>query len=95
MRKVTVNRPQKAKLPFTKGKILIDGSECEVVKAGKTATFEIPDGNHDIQLVFSSVPPVNSNVLRIDSSDGDTSFEINITVPLKNEDPTYAELTKK
>jgi len=93
MRKVTVNRPQKAKLPFSKGKILIDGNEHAIVKAGKTAAFEIPDGNHDIQVVFKAVPPVTSNVLRIDSSDGDMSFEVKITVPLKSEE-TYAELTK-
>ena len=94
MRKVTVNRPQKAKLPFSKGKILIDGNECELVKAGKSATFEIPDGDHEIQVTFKAVPPVNSNVLRIESADGDTSFEITITVPLRNEETT-AELTKK
>ena len=94
MRKVTVSRPQKAQLPFSKGKILIDGSEREIVKAGKSVTFEIPDGNHDIQLVFKAVPPVSSNVLRIESTDGDTSFEVNITVPLKSEETT-AELTKK
>ena len=76
------------------GKILIDGSECEIVKAGKTATFEIPDGSHDIQVIFGAVPPVNSNVLRIEQSDGDMAFEVKIKVPLKNSDPTYAELTK-
>jgi len=95
MRKVTVNRPQKLKFPFTKGKILLDGTERETVKAGKTAMFEIPDGDHDIQLVFASIPPVESDILRIDSSDGDTSFEIKISVPLNNENSTYAELTKK
>ena len=94
MRKVTVNRPQKVKLPFTKGKIMLGGNEVEVVKAGKTTTFEIPDGNHDIQIVFAAMPPVNSNVLRIDSTDGDTTFEINIIVPLKSDDTT-AVLTKK
>ena len=94
MRKVTVNRPQKIVLPFSKGKILIDGNELGIVKAGKSATFEIPDGNHDIQLVFKAIPPVNSNVIRIDSSEGDTSFEVKITVPINN-DETYAELTKK
>ena len=94
MRKITVSRPQKIQLPFSKGKILIDNNECEVVKAGKTAVFEVADGEHDIQVVFSAAPPVNSNVLRIEESDGDTAFEIKIVVPLKNE-PTYAELTKK
>ena len=94
MRKVTVDRPQKVQLLFTKGKILIDNNECEVVKAGKTAVFEIPDGGHDIQVVFAALPPVNSNVLRIEESDGDTAFEIKIVVPAKSE-PTYAELTKK
>ena len=94
MRKVTVNRPQKAKLPFSKGKVLLDGNEVGIVKAGKSVTFEIPDGNHDIQLVFKAIPPVNSNVLRIDSSDGDTNIDINIIVPLNSEDTT-AELTKK
>ena len=94
MRKVTVSRPQKIKLPFSKGKILLNGNECEIVKAGKTTTFEIPDGNHNIQVVFAAIPPVNSNILRIDSSDGDTSLEIKITVPLNNAE-TYAELIKK
>ena len=94
MRKITVSRPQKIQMPFTKGKILIDGNECEIVKAGKTATFEIPDGGHDIQVIFAAVPPVNSNVLRIEQSDGDTALEVKIKVPLKN-DPTYAELTRK
>ena len=94
MRKVTVIRPQKLQLPFSKGKILIDNNECETVKAGKTAEFEIPDGGHDIQVIFDAAPPVNSNLLRIEQSDGDTVFEVKIVVPLKN-DPTYAELTKK
>jgi len=95
MRKVTVNRPQKVKLPFTKGKILLDGTERETVKAGKTVTFEISDGNHDIQVVFAAIPPVTSNILHIEVSDGDTIFEINIIVPLNNAAPTSAELTKK
>ena len=95
MRKATVNRPQKAVFPFTKGKILIDGSECEVVKAGKSATFEIPDGTHSIQVVFAGVPPTESNFLQISASDGDTSFEVKIKVPLSNMDSTTAELTKK
>jgi hypothetical protein len=95
MRKITVNRPQKIQLPFSKGRILIDGSEREVVKAGKTATFEIPDGNHDIQVIFAAQPPVNSNVLHIEQSDGDMVFEVKIKVPLSNNDPTYAELTKQ
>ena len=94
MRKVTVARPQRIQLPFSKGKILIDDKECETVKAGKTTAFEIPDGGHDIQVVFAAVPPVNSNVLRIEQSDGDVEFEVKIVVPLKN-DTTYAELTRK
>ena len=94
MRKVTVNRPQKVKLPFSKGRILLNDNEIGVVMAGKTATFDIPDGNHDIQLVFSAIPPVNSNVLRIDASDGDTSFEVTITVPFNSEETT-AELVRK
>jgi len=95
MRKVSVNRPQKIKFPFMKGKILINGVECETVKAGKTAVFDVPDGNHDIQVTFPSVPPTASNVLRIDSLDGDTNFEIKIKVPISGNDPTLAELTKK
>ena len=95
MRKITVIRPQKIQFLFTKGKILIDNSECAIVKAGKTAVFDIPDGSHDIQVIFATLPPVNSNILRIEPSDGDTSFEVKIKVPLKNTDPTYAELTKK
>ena len=94
MRKVTVSRPQKIQLPFSKGTILIDSKECESVKAGKTVTFEIPDGNHTIHMIFKAAPPVSSNELLIAASDGDTSFEVKIVVPLKN-DPTYAELTKK
>jgi hypothetical protein len=94
MRKITIARPQKIQFPLIKGKILIDGIECETVKAGKTITFEIPDGRHDLQVVFSAVPPVNSNVIHIEQSDGDAAFEIKIVVPLKN-DETYAELTRK
>ena len=95
MRKITVARPQKIQFPFTKGKILIGGNECEAVKAGKTVVFEIPDGDHDIQVVFAAIPPVNSNVLRIEATDGDAAFEVKIIVPLKNTDPTYAELIRK
>jgi len=95
MRKITVSRPQRIQLPFSKGKILIDGNECGIVKAGKTAELEIPDGGHDIQVVFAAVPPINSNVLRIEETDGGTSFEVKIKVPLKNTDPTYAELIRK
>ena len=95
MRKITVTRPQKIQLPFTKGKILIDGNECEMVKAGKTAVLDVSDGAHDIQVIFASLPPVNSNVLHIEQSDGDTAFEIKIKVPVKNTDPAYAELTRK
>ena len=94
MRKITVARPQKIQLPFSKGKILIDNKECEIVKAGKTVEFEIPDGGHDIQVVFAALPPVNSNVLRIEPSDGDVTFEVKIIVPVKS-DSTYAELTRK
>ena len=94
MRKVTVKRPQRFKLLFSKGKILISGNELGIVKAGKTVTLDIPDGNHDIQLVFAAIPPVESNVLHIDSSDGDTSFEVDIKVPINN-DETTAELTRK
>ena len=94
MRKVTVNRPQKVQFPFTKGKILIDGVEGEAVKAGKSVTFEVPDGNHRIQVVFASIPPTESNLLQVDASDGDTSFEVKIKVPFGNNDSTTAELTK-
>ena len=94
MRKVTVSRPQKAVFAFTKGKIMIDGVERETVKAGKAATFEIPDGNHRIQVVFAGIPPTESDLLQIDASDGDTSFEVKIKVPLSNTDSTTAELIK-
>ena len=94
MRKVTVNRPQKMKLPFSKGKILLNNNEHEIVKAGKTVTFEIPDGYHDIQVVFAAVPPVTSNALRIDTMDGDTIFEVKINVPLNADLPTEAVLTR-
>lgn len=94
MRKVTIERPQKLVLPFSKGKILIDNNECGIVKAGKTTVLEIPDGSHDIQIIFSAVPPVNSNVLNIAETDGDATFEVKIIVPLKNEE-TYAEITRK
>ena len=94
MRKVTVSRPQKAVFPFIKGKIFIDGNECETVKAGKTTTFEIPDGYHSIYVVLKGVPPTESNSLQINASDGDASFEIKIKVPLSNMNPTTAELTK-
>ena len=94
MRKVTVNRPQKIKLPFTKGRILVDNNENAIVKAGKTVTFEVSDGYHDIQVVFAAIPPVNSNVLRIDTTDGDTNYEVKINVPLSANDPTEAVLTK-
>ena len=90
MRKVTVSRPQRFKLLFSKGKILLDGNECEIVKAGKTAVFEIPDGNHDIQVVFAAVPPVYSDLLRIDSADGDTNIKVEIQVPLQGGETTAA-----
>ena len=95
MRKVTVSRPQKAVFAFTKGKILVDNSEREIVKAGKSATVDIPDGTHTIQVVFAGLPPTESNFLPISASDGDTSFEVKIKVPLSNMDSTTAELTKK
>ena len=95
VRKVTVARPQRIQLPFSKGKILIDDNECEVVKAGKTVVFEISDDSHDIQIIFAGLPPVASNVFHIEQSDGDLTFEVKIKVPLNNADPTYAELTKK
>ena len=94
MRKVSVARPQKMQLPFSKGKILVDDQECETVKAGKTATFEIPDGIHAIQVIFAAAPPENSNVLHIEASDGDLALEVKIKVPLSGGD-TIAELTKK
>ena len=94
MRKVTVSRPQKAVFALIKGKILIDGSEREIVKAGKSTTFEIPDGNHSIQVVFKGIPPTESNFLHITAPDGDVSLEVKIKVPLSNMDSTTAELTK-
>ena len=94
MRKITLSRPQRILLPFIKGKILIDDNECGTVKAGKTEKFEIADGMHAVQVIFAALPPVNSNVLYIEDSDGDTEFEIKITVPFKSE-PIYAELIKK
>ena len=94
MRKITLSRPQRLQLPFSKGKILIDGSEGEIVKAGKTVVFEIPDGVHDIQVIFAALPPINSNTLHIEQSDGDMALEVKIKVPLKSTDPTYAELAR-
>ena len=95
MRKVTIARPQKIQFPFIKGKILIDGKECEVVKAGKTAEIQISDGSHDVQVTFASIPPTNSNPIYIDEADGDLELVVNIKVPLKSNDTAYAELTKK
>ncbi|MDL2218240.1 hypothetical protein LJC27_06235 [Christensenellaceae bacterium OttesenSCG-928-M15] len=94
MRKVTVHRPQKMQFPLMKGKILIDGSECAQVKAGKEVAFEIPDGAHGIQVHFASVPPTQSNILPISELDGELIFEVKIIVPLKGGETT-AELTKK
>ena len=94
MRKVTVNRPQKFPFPFTKGKILIDGAEFEAPKAGKAVTFEVPDGNHCIQVIFASIPPTGSNELMIEASDGDTAFEVRVKVPVGSYEGTTAELTK-
>jgi len=95
MRKVTLVRPQKMQFLFTKGKVLLDGSECAVVKAGKSVEFEIPDGSHSIQVHFPVLPPISSNTLFIEQTDGDSVFEVKINVPLKNTDSTTAELTKK
>jgi len=95
MRNVTVNRPQKFPFPFTKGKILIDDAEHEAApKAGKSVTFEVPDGNHCIQVVFASIPPTESNELTIEASDGDTAFEVRVKVPVGSYEGTTAELTK-
>ena len=94
MRKVTVNRPQKIQFVFTKGKVHLDGSECAVVKAGGTATFEVPDGDHQVQVKFASIPPVDSNVVLVEAGDGDVNIEVKIIVPLKS-GPTQVELTKK
>ena len=94
MRKITVSRPQKLQFMFTKGKVLIDGIEREIVKAGKSAVLEIEDGSHRIQVIFASLPAVESNELTINPSDGDVAFEVKIKVPLKNTDPTTAELAK-
>ena len=95
MRKITISRPQKGVLPFSKGKIMIDNVENEIIKAGKTAVVEVPDGHHDLQIVFAALPPVNSNVVYIEETDGDIDFEVKITVPLSNQTYTYAELTRK
>ena len=92
MRKITLSRPQKVLLPFSKGKIIVNGNECAVVKAGKTVVFEVPDDARDIQVIFAGLPPTNSNVLFINQIEGDISLEVKITVPLSNEVPTYAEL---
>ena len=94
MRKITLSRPQKIPLPFSKGKILIDGCEREIVKAGKTVEFEVSDGHHDIQVIFSAIPPVNSNVIHFEELGGDLAFEVKVTVPLHGGD-TYAELKIK
>ena len=104
MRKLTVIRPQRIHFPFTKGKILIDGQEREVVKAGKTVSVEVADGYHDLQVTFASIPPTYSNVVPIEPTDGDLTFEVKIVVTpgsIPNDDgegthtPTYATLTKK
>lgn len=94
MRSITVCRPQKMQFPLMKGKILIDGNECAQIKAGKEISFEIPDGVHDIQVIFASAPPTQSNILPIAESDGELGFEVKILVPLKGGETT-AELTRK
>ena len=94
MKKITVSRPQKIQMPFSKGKILIDGEEREVVKAGKTVTFEVSDEPHEVKVIIAAMPPLESNALYIEQTDGDTALEIKIKVPLKSSDPTVAELTK-
>ena len=102
MRKITVSRPQ-LHFPFIKGKILIDGSEREIIKARKTVTLEIADGYHDIQITFASIPPTHSNVVPIEPTDGDLTFEVKIVVTPSSSPnmdgesthtPTYAKLTR-
>jgi hypothetical protein len=94
MRKVTVSRPQRIQLPFSKGLVLVGGKELAQVKGGGTAAFDIPDGAQDIQVTFKAVPPVQSNILQISESDGNLSLEVKIIVPINGGDTT-AELTKK
>lgn len=94
MRKATLSRPQKMQFPLIKGNICLDGSDCAQVKAGKEVTFEIPDGAHEIQVYFASVPPTSSNVLSISELDEALAFEVKIIVPLKG-GATTAQLTKK
>ena len=95
MRKITISRPQKAILPFSKGKIMIDYQETEIIKPGKTVVVEVPDGHHDLQIIFAALPPVNSNVVYIEETDGDINFEVKITVPLNNQIETFATITRK
>ena len=95
MRKATISRPQKVVLPFSKGKIMIDNYECDIIKPGKTVTVEIPDGNHYLQVIFAALPPVLSDVVQIMEEDGDLEFEIKIIVPLTNGVETYATLTRR
>jgi len=94
MRKLTVNRPQRIKIPFMKGRILLNGNECATVKAGKNVTIDIPDGNHSVQVTFPAIPPVESDILYITASDGNITCDINIKVPISNNDLTTASLTK-
>ena len=94
MRKVTLARPQKVVFPFSKGKILVDYQEKAIVKAGKTVVFEIPDGRHDIQIIFNDIPPTHSNPVRIEETDGDVSLEVKIIVPLTNNSASIAELKR-
>ena len=106
MRKITVSRPQRIHFPFTKGKILIDGSEHGLIKGGQTVTIEVADGYHDLQVTFASMPPTHSNVVQIEPTDGDLSFEVRIVVTpgrlqsdgediIGSSTPTYAELKRK
>ena len=94
MSKVTVARPQKILSPFSKAKILINGDECEFVKAGKTVTFDLPADARDIQVVLMGLPPTNSNLIQFSQPDGDMTFEIKISAPVPGSD-TIVELIRK
>jgi hypothetical protein len=76
MRKVTIARPQKIIYPFIKGIVLFDREEREILKAGKTVVFEIPDGRHDIQILLKALPPTYSNVVFIGEKEGDLSLDV-------------------
>jgi len=43
-------------------------------------TLEIPDGLHDLQVIFPSIPPTHSNVIHIEAHEGDMAFEAKIIV---------------